>query len=188
MRLFTALDLPQEIAGRLEQLIDRLKPAARIHWSPPANLHITTKFMGEWPEARLDELKAALSAVASRPPIDTHIHGAGFFPNSKSPRNFWCGIDAPGLAELAADTDAACAALGIESEKRAYSPHLTLARIKERLDLAPLHAAIAREALPDASGLEFGRFDARSFHLYRSQSKPTGSVYTKLAEFPLIHT
>jgi 2'-5' RNA ligase len=58
-----------------------------------------------------------------------------------------------------------------------------LARIKERLDLAPLHAAIAGEA-----SLEFGRFEARCFYLYRSQLKPGGSVYTKLAEFPLTHS
>jgi RNA 2',3'-cyclic 3'-phosphodiesterase len=182
MRLFTGLDLPHEIVGRLEQLLARLKPAARINWSPPANLHVTTKFIGEWPEERLDELKTSLASIPSRPPIDAHIHGLGFFPNPKSPRNFWCGIDAPGLAELASDTDAAAAELGIATEKRAYSPHLTLARIKERLDLRPLHHRISEE------DFEFGRFQARSFFLYRSQLKPTGSVYTKLAEFPLTHT
>src|SRR5579862_5383394 len=105
MRLFTGLDLPQDIVARLEQLVARLKPAARISWSPPANLHVTTKFIGEWPEERLDELKRALAAIPSRPPIAARIHGVGFFPNAKSPRNFWCAVDAPGLAELAADTD-----------------------------------------------------------------------------------
>jgi len=182
MRLFTALDLPHEIVTRLEQLIARLKPAARIHWSPPANLHVTIKFIGHWPDERLDELKKSLASIPSRPPIDAHIHGVGFFPNAKSPRNFWCGIDAPGLSELASDTDAATAALGIASEKRAYSPHLTLARIKERLDLRPLHGRISEE------DLNFGQFQARSFFLYHSQLKRTGSVYTKLAEFPLTHT
>jgi 2'-5' RNA ligase len=181
MRLFIALDLPEEIVARLEQLIARLKPAARINWSPPSNLHVTTKFIGEWPEERLEELKKSLASIPSRPSIDAHIHGLGFFPNPKSPRNFWCGIDAPGLAELAADTDAATASLGIASEKRGYSPHLTLARIKERLDLRPLYHRISEDAL------DFGRFEARSFFLYRSQLKPTGSVYTKLAEFPLTH-
>jgi RNA 2',3'-cyclic 3'-phosphodiesterase len=183
MRLFTALDLSHEIVGRLESLIAQLKPVARINWSPPANLHITTKFIGEWPEERLDALKAALASIPSRAPIDVHIQNVGFFPNPKSPRNFWCGVHAPGLAELAADTDSATAVLDIACEKRAYSPHLTLARIKERPNLAPLHQAIAREP-----SLDFGAFEARSFFLYRSQLKPTGSVYTKLAEFPLTHT
>jgi 2'-5' RNA ligase len=67
----------------------------------------------------------------------------------------------------------------VAPEKRAYSPHLTLARIKERTDLGRLHAAV--EGLAD---IEFGRFAARRFFLYRSRLQPGGSVYTKLAEFP----
>lgn len=180
MRLFTGLDLPPELVARLEQLLEQLRPTARINWSPPANLHVTTKFIGEWPEERLPELEKALAALPSRPMIPVHIGKVGFFPNPHSPRIFWCGVDAPGLAELAAETDAATSRLGIASEKRAYSPHLTLARIKERLDPQPLREAIAAQA-----SLDFGAFEARSFFLYRSQLRPTGSVYTKLAEFPL---
>ena len=180
MRLFTGLDLPAEVVSNLEALLGRLRPTARVQWSPPRNLHITTKFIGEWPEARLDELKAALAALPARPAIAAHIHGVGFFPNPRNPRVFWCGVDAPGLAALAADTDRATAALGIAAEQRPFSPHLTLARIKDRLDPRPLEAAIA-----GSPSLDFGRFEARSFYLYLSQLRPTGSVYTKLAEFPL---
>ena len=180
MRLFTGLDLPAEVVRNLEKLLEELRPTAHIQWSPPANLHITTKFIGEWPEERLDELKSALAGVPGRAGIPLHIHKVGFFPNPHSPRIFWCGIEAPGLAELAADTDRATAALGVESEKRAYSPHLTLARIKETVDLQPLREKIAARA-----SLDFGSFAAAAFFLYRSQLRPTGSVYTKLAEFPL---
>jgi 2'-5' RNA ligase len=180
MRLFIGLDLPAEIVRNLEDLLDRLRPAARINWSPPANLHITTKFIGEWPEEGSPELKATLAALPSRAPIDVHIHRVGFFPNPHSPRVFWCGIEAPGLDVLAADTDRATATLGIETETRDFSPHLTLARIKERIDLQPLREQIA--ALPS---LDFGRFEARAFFLYRSHLRPGGSVYTKLEEFPL---
>ena len=182
MRLFVGLDLPPDVVRNLEHLLDKLRPTARIQWSPPANLHITTKFIGEWPEERLPELHSALTAVPPRPAIPLHIRGVGFFPNPHSPRVFWCGIEAPGLDALAADTDRATSALGIEREKRAFSPHLTLARIKERLDLQPLRTAIT--ALPS---LDFGTFVANSFFLYRSKPGPKGSVYTKLAEFPLTH-
>ena len=103
MRLFTGLDLPAEVAGNLERLLERLRPTARIAWSPPANLHITTKFIGEWPEERLGELKDVLAALPPRAPLALHIAKVGFFPNPHSPRVFWCGIEAPGLAELAAD-------------------------------------------------------------------------------------
>jgi len=179
MRLFVGLDLPGGVVGNLEALLGTLRPTARINWSPPANLHITTKFIGEWPEPRLAEVKAALAAV-SGPPIPVRIHGVGFFPNPHAPRVFWCGIEAPGLAHLAAASDQATAALGVPAETRPFSPHLTLARIKERLNIQPLREEIA--ALPS---LEFGRFEARSYFLYQSALRPSGSVYTKLAEFPL---
>ncbi len=180
MRLFVGLDLPGEVVGSLEALLAKLKPTARIGWTSAANLHITTKFIGEWPEEKLDEMKSALAGLEPRPAIAVRVRRVGFFPNPHSPRVFWCGVEAAGLEALAADTDRATAALGVPAESRAFSPHLTLARIKERLDLQPLREAVA--ALPS---LEFGSFEARSFFLYRSQLRPTGSVYTKLAEFPL---
>lgn len=179
MRLFTGLDLAPEVAANLERLLAQLRPTARIQWSPPANLHITTKFIGEWPDQRLAELKTALAAVPAREAIPVRIHHVGFFPNPHAPRVFWCGIEAPGLAELAAATDRATAALGVVPETRAFSPHLTLARIKERLNLQPL-----REAIAALSELEFGNFVAEGFYLYHSQLRSGGSVYTKLAEFP----
>src|SRR5689334_9016374 len=153
MRLFTGLDIPADILGRLELLLGQLRPTAKIRWSVPANLHITTKFIGQWPEERLDELKSALAGVKS-PALQVAIRGLDFLPG-RSPRVFYCGIDAPGIADLAASTDRATAALGIESESRAYTPHLTLARIKERGGLERLRAAIA--ALPSA---DFGSFPA----------------------------
>lgn len=179
MRLFTAIDLPDQILRNLEELLNKLRPTARINWSPPANLHITTKFIGEWPEGRLDELTRALAGMAPRAPVPVEVRRVGFFPNPHSPRVFWCGIEAPGLERLAADTDEITSGLGIASESRVFSPHLTLARIKERLDLQPLREAIA--ALPS---LDFGLFEARNFFLYQSKLHRTGSLYTKLREYP----
>ncbi len=179
MRLFIGLDIPQTVVRSLEHLLDDLRPTVQINWSPPANLHITTKFIGQWPEERLDEMKAALATVPGRTPIEVQIRRVGFFPNPHSPRVFWCGIEAPGLEALAADTDRETARLGVEPENRPFSPHLTLARIKERLNLQPL-----REKIASLPSLDFGRFSADRFFLYESRLSPKGSVYTKQAEFP----
>jgi 2'-5' RNA ligase len=181
MRLFTGLDLPGHVVDSLQQLLDKLRPLAAIQWTQPENLHITTKFIGNWPDDRLDELEAAFQAIERREPIPVHIRKVGFFPNPHSPRVFWCGVEAPGLEALAAATDRAAASLGISSETRAYSPHLTLARIKQRLNLQPLRDATA--AWPS---LDFGQFEATRFFLYESRLRRTGSVYTKLAEYPLV--
>jgi RNA 2',3'-cyclic 3'-phosphodiesterase len=177
MRLFTGLDVPYEIRRNLELLLHHLRPTADIAWSPLANLHITTKFIGEWPESRLEELKSALAGVARPGVLPISIRGLGFFPTPRQPRVFYAGIDAgPELPVLASHTDAAAGA----GENKPYSPHLTLARIKRPTELARLHQAIAQ--LP---GVDFGRFEAAQFHLYLSELRPSGSVYTKLASFPL---
>jgi RNA 2',3'-cyclic 3'-phosphodiesterase len=179
VRLFTAIDLPPEVIRDLEKLLEKLRPTARINWSPPANMHVTTKFIGWWPDERLEELKSTLAGIGPRPLIAVSIAQLGFFPNAKSPRVFWCGVDAPGLEALAAATEDAMASLGIARENRPFSPHLTLARIKERLDLKPLNEAIAR-----LGSLDFGRFTIDRFYLYESKLHPAGSVYTKVQEFP----
>jgi 2'-5' RNA ligase len=181
MRLFTGIDLPASVIDRIDRLLAQLKPAARIKWSPAANLHLTIKFIGEWPEERLAELKDALAGVPVSGPIPIGIRGLGFFPNARSPRVFWAGIDAPPqLAALAAATDRALEPLGIAAEQRPYSPHLTLARIKEPVPLQALHDRTGKLASP-----EFGDFVAERFFLYQSRLSAAGSVYTKLSEFPL---
>ena len=182
MRLFTAIALPPKVRGNLERLLARLKPAAPIKWSPAKNLHITTKFIGEWEEERLDELRAALEAIEPVGEIEIAVRGLGWFPNERAPRVFWAGIEAgAGLAELARRTEQRLAGLGIPVERRKFSPHLTLARIKGRVDLGPLRKAVS--GLPST---EFGSFVADRFHLYVSELTPAGSIYTPLDEFEIV--
>lgn len=181
MRLFIGLDVPYEMRRNLELLLHLLKPKADIHWSPMTNLHITTKFIGEWPEERLPELKAALQTVPRPGALDNAVRGLGWFPNPHQPRVLYAGIQAPpALAQLAAATDAACTTLGIEAEHKPFAPHLTLARIKHTGDLFPLKKAIA-----DLPNTDFGAFTSKDFHLYLSRPTPSGSLYTKLASYPL---
>ncbi|MCW5977072.1 MAG: RNA 2',3'-cyclic phosphodiesterase [Bryobacteraceae bacterium] len=181
MRLFTALDLTNEVVRNLECLLDRLRPAASLRWSPPHNMHVTAKFIGEWPEERLEEVKSALTGLPRPGNIDVAVRGLGWFPNARAPRVFWGGIEASeGLYQLARDADRAMSRLGVASEKRDFSPHLTLARIPPGAELAGLRAAI--EALPST---EFGAFTVDRHYLYQSVMGPAGSKYTKLAEFAL---
>jgi RNA 2',3'-cyclic 3'-phosphodiesterase len=180
MRLFIAIDLPEEVVSSLGRLIVQLQSAARIHWCTPESLHITTKFVGNWPDEQLDRLTGALGSLAPREPIPIDVRGLGFFPNPHNPRVFWAAVHAgPGLADLARETEAALERIGIAPEKRPFSPHLTLARVKEPVPLQALRQAIA--ALPS---VEFGSFTADRFYLYQSTLRPTGSVYTKLSAYP----
>jgi 2'-5' RNA ligase len=183
MRLFVAIDIPDEIKTRLRAFVDRLRPTAKLSWSPVDNLHVTTKFIGEWPEARLSELKEALAAVPKPGQVDIAVRGLGWFPNAKNPRVFWAGIEArESLKALAEDTERRLAALGVPAEERGFHPHLTLARRRDPVPLDNLRQTLARQE-QDPSHRDFGAFSAASFVLYLS----AGGRYTKLQEFPLIN-
>jgi 2'-5' RNA ligase len=178
MRLFTALDPSAEVHQKLRDLLDRLRPDASLRWSRPEGLHLTLKFIGHWPETRLAEIGEALAKVSFRP-FQVGFSGLGFFPNPKSPRVFWVGVQAPpDLAQLAGSIDRELAGLGIESDKRAYSPHLTMARIEPGTGLAKL-----RQGIEAISPADCGSFLADRFYLYESRPQRGGSIYTRIGEF-----
>ena len=181
-RLFTALDIAVEVRAALVELVRQLSPAAPFRWSPPENLHITTKFIGNWPADQYEQLLQILAAVAKPGPIEIAIRGLGWYPNPHSPRILFAGIQAgPVLQGLHQQTDAACAAIGIPAETKPFNPHLTLARSKSPDGLQAVRQLIAQ--LPSTA---FGEFTARAFHLYESVPGLAGSEYTKLEEFPLL--
>lgn len=178
MRLFTAIDLPDEILLRLERLISALRAEALINWSPLDNLHITTKFIGQWADSRLEELDAALSSLTSRSAFDIELKSLGWFPNARAPRTFWIGVHGEALHQLARDTEQQLEPLGIAKESREFSPHLTLARIKTPVPLRRLHAKV--DEMQPAS---LGHFSASRFALYRSDPGSNASIYRKLREY-----
>jgi len=179
MRLFIAIDLPPEVQLRLERLLSALRPEALIKWSPLDNLHITTKFIGEWPESRMDELHAALAAIIPREPFDIHLRDLGWFPNERAPRVLWAGVHACAeLLELIRQTEDRLVALGIRKEERPFSPHLTLARIKHPVPLARL-----RQRVAELQPAELGVFQAAYFTLFRSDPGSNASIYRRLRDY-----
>lgn len=179
MRLFTAIELPSDVLARLERLIASLRPEALVKWSPLDNLHITVKFIGEWPEARLEELDGKLATLVPREPFDLEIRELCWFPNERAPRVLCAGVDGGrGLIELAKDTEEVLAPLGIAKEERAFSPHLTLARMKNPVPLGRLRQRI-REIQPVA----FGSFRPAHFSLFRSEPGSNASIYRRLCAY-----
>lgn len=180
MRLFTGIDLPEDVRDRLERLLMHLRPAAHLKWSPVYNLHVTLKFIGEWPEEKIPPLEAALRSIPRRAELPIEVKSLGWFPNTHHPRVFWAAVNGGDpLTTLARDTETALAPLGIAKEERAFTAHLTLARIKEPVPLQAL-----RSAIEQLESVEFGSFLADRFYLFRSQPGAAGSIYTKLSEYP----
>jgi 2'-5' RNA ligase len=177
MCLFTAIDIPSSVTDRLCALLDRLRPLAKLSWTAREQLHVTTNFIGEWPEPRLEEVNQALAAVPRPGPIEIAVRGLGWFPSDRNPRVFWAGIEAgANLHTLAHDTEQSLETIGVAAETREYSPHLTLARRKNPVPLDRLLKELA-----EVSSTDFGSFLAESFFLYLSKA----GRYIKLNEFTL---
>jgi 2'-5' RNA ligase len=180
MRLFVGISIPEEVVARVWARVDRLRPLAALRWSHVADLHVTTKFIGEQPDTRAAEIKRALGSLPRRDPFLVSVRRLGWFPNVDAPRLLWAGADAPmGLAKLAADTEHALAPLGVAIDRRTYSPHVTLARVPTGARLDGLHQAIV--ALLTT---EFGAFTADRFTLYESRPSDSLARYHALATFP----
>ena len=194
MRLFIALDLDENIRGRISRFLDGVRGfAPEARWARPESLHVTLKFIGEQSEAQVGEIKRTLAAIEASH-FDINFRGYGFFPTARAPRVFWIGIDAgPELTSLAATVDTRLESFGIEKERHSYNPHLTLARSaggsasprKQKGDHPNRSFQRLQEDLAALPAPEFGTMTAREFFLYQSQLSPGGSKYTKLAEFGL---
>jgi 2'-5' RNA ligase len=197
VRTFIALDIDDAIRERIERFMEGVREfAPDVRWVKPESLHVTLKFVGEKPQETVEQIQAELAKVRGNSfPIS--FRGHGFFPAAKSARVFWVGIDAgPSLIHLASCIDDATAALGIEKEDRAFSPHLTLARggsgtpRRHKDDKANRRFEKLQEKLAASPAPDFGSMTAREFFLYESHlpanERGIRAVrYTKIARFEL---
>jgi 2'-5' RNA ligase len=180
LRLFVAANVPDAHLREIEGLTEPLRAAiATARWTPLENQHITLKFLGATSSEDVPGVRAVCAAVAS-----SHVRsrvwlaGIGAFPNLRRARVLWVGVDDPfrSLARLASDLDAGFRPLGFAPEERAYTPHLTLARLKTpvRIDAVP---ELRAEELPPVS--------IEQLSLYRSRPSPRGAVYELMDSFAL---
>ena len=116
--------------------------------------------------------------VSQHPAFEIEFGGLGAFPNPKRPRVIWIGIQAPaGLEALQHGIEAAAATLGYPGEKRPFSPHLTIGRVKQNAGSAGMQKI--RTALEETKVGSLGTAQVTAVHLFKSDLKPTGAVYTQ---------
>src|SRR5262245_53413520 len=137
MRLFVAVELSSEarlVAERTAAELKRaLKKTVTASWVAAENMHLTVRFIGHVPDDRAPALLNALSPPVEVAPFEVGLGGCGRFPPRGQPRVLWIGVTRglPSLAALHEEFDRRVLPFGYEPEARAFSAHLTLARIKE---------------------------------------------------------
>ncbi len=192
VRAFIAVRLDAAVDDAIAALPGRLRapengmqqddPRERgIRWVRRANFHLTLFFLGPAvPRERLAPVADALETVAkTTAPFEVAARGVGAFPNSARPRIIWVGLHGDELAALAARVTEAAGRCGFAPERRAYSPHLTIGRVRSLPSPGRLRRALSAEA--DSS---FGVSRIERVMLYRSEPGPQSSTYHELAAFP----
>jgi RNA 2',3'-cyclic 3'-phosphodiesterase len=181
LRLFVAADVPGDRLAAVQRSTSALRRAlGDARWVAPANQHVTLKFLGYVTSDLLPAVQEACALVArSHRPARVGLAPLGAFPSPRRARVVWAGLDDPGglLASLAAALDGALEPLGFAAEKRAFTPHLTLARLKSprRLD----------EPFPELGPAALAPFDVDAVALYQSHLSPKGARYEVIEGFPL---
>ena len=189
IRCFIAIELEAGLQAALSELSRRLQraPLGRLgRWVAIEGIHLTLKFLGQIPTAQVPAIEQAIRAACRGvSPFEMAIGGVGCFPNAQRPRVIWVGVEEPSGAlqrlQLAVERELSC--LGFRPEGRAFTPHLTLARIRDQAhdrERAELGAWLRQQ--------EVGRLGAMWVYqicLMRSVLQPTGAVYTRLAAVPL---
>lgn len=171
MRLFVAVPVPEGLREKLADLGKEIEQDG-IRFVKPENMHLTLKFMGEVDEGKVPDIEEKLKGI-SFAPASCSLKGIGVFPNENYIRVVWAGCESGGaLEKLAKDVMDALHGYG---DNRPFSAHLTIARVKRKLDLKAFIQKHKEEV--------FGEFETKEFHLIKSVLKPGGPEYSVVASF-----
>lgn len=200
VRTFVAVELPEETKSTLGKLVVRLSlevtaslgvaaAAKALKWVDPTGIHITLKFLGSVPSSRLVGIEEALrrSAIGKRA-LRLELSDLGAFPSVRSPRVLWIGVrgQVDELARIKSQVDVELSKLGFPKETRAFSPHITLARLRETaspVERRKVGEAIAAE--PQEMRIDI---EVREISLMRSELTRAGARYSRITEIPLSRT
>ena len=184
MRGFIAIELPETIQKALAEFQQELNNCGSdVRLTRPENIHLTLKFLGNIEEDKADIIAEKIKGICKEQSgFKIGVSGTGMFPNMRSPRVLWAGIDLnDDIVTLQKGIEEAMASLGFEKEKRRFSPHLTLGRFRSsRGKKAVL------DKMDSCRENIFGIMDVDSVLLMRSDLGPTGAKYTKIAKCKLI--
>jgi len=183
IRAFVAVNISDGQRSEVGSVLDRLHAYdVRIKWVEIGNLHITLKFLGDTEEKQLPDMYDAIAeSVSDARPFDLSLKNLGCFPNIHRPRVIWVGIENgyDGLRDLSRRVERAVEPFGFAPEKRKFSGHLTLGRVKDNRNVERLTGDLPKFQI------ETSMTTVSDFVFYRSVLRPQGPVYTPLKTFEL---
>lgn len=188
IRSFIAIELPGELKQALARVQEKLKRANRtpVKWVEPGNVHLTLKFLGDIDTGITGNITLALEeATQGTHPFDIEVSGLGVFPDTKRVQVIWIGLsgELEKLGSLQKHIEESLIPLGFTKEKRPFTPHLTIARVRDyarpdgRLKLGQL--------VDNTSFAEKYKIMVNAIQLMRSQLTREGPIYSKISTITL---
>jgi 2'-5' RNA ligase len=181
IRAFIAIGLPAEGIDTIRRIQQTLgSRGISLRWVPVKNVHLTLKFLGDIrPDAVAPIAEAIGQVAAGLCPFQLQVRGAGVFPGLGKPRVLWAGVGGQlqALNQLHAALQDALARIGVAREKRPFRGHLTIGRVKGRID-----SRVLSQALAACSETSSTLFVANAIMLVQSRLQRSGAVYTVLRE------
>jgi 2'-5' RNA ligase len=184
LRLFIAIPIPEPVRDeiiRVQQELQPLVPRNVVRWARPDQFHLTLRFLGDVPADGVEDLKKSVGAVCRNArPLSLRAEGVGFFPNPRSPRVIWVGIDdrEGRLGDLQKQIETVAGQFSSEPGEKNFTGHVTLGRLKNP------RPADTRDLATRAQSLEkrlFGDWTALEIEIIRSELSPAGARHTSLA-------
>jgi 2'-5' RNA ligase len=182
LRCFIAIETPESVKEIIGNIMDILtKTDADVKWVPYENIHITLKFLGNTDEALITPIKNALcKKLLPYKPFYIKITDIGYFPGSRRPRVIWLGIEeSEVLGKLHSDINNEMVFFGYEEEKRKFSPHFTIGRVRSQKRIQEMIKTMNEFSTPSFEDIEI-----RNITLMKSELNPAGAKYHRLAEIP----
>ncbi|RLE14530.1 RNA 2',3'-cyclic phosphodiesterase [Candidatus Aerophobetes bacterium] len=184
MRVFIAVELPEAVKKEIARIQNKImNTPGRIRWVKPSSLHITLKFLGEIEKEKLNRVFEVTQKIADKfKPFFFEIKGVGIFPETGSPRIIWIGIEKGHLelGRMAKELEDRLFEQGFPRERKKWTPHITLGRVK-RLN----NQEIIRKLINQEKQTTGGWVKAETISLMQSHLTPQGAIYTPLERFPL---
>ena len=183
LRSFVAIELPDEVKLALNRLEDRLKSQKplQVKWVDPKSIHLTLQFLGNISSGRITEITAALAEAANGfSSFHLEIKGLGVFPNPRRVQVAWVGVsgEVEQLLTLQKRIQSNLSPLGFVPESRPFTPHLTVARVREQASLEERQGF--GQLIMGTKFEELYSFTVDSIALMRSQLIRSGAIYTRL--------
>ena len=180
-RSFIAIELPKEVKDKLEVFKDTINRDIRgseVKWVNINNIHLTIKFLGETDRETIQKIGDFFEQKPNDfPPPNLIISKIGMFPNKYQPKILWVGCSKPSeLLNIHTTFNKICASLNFPIEKRSFSPHLTIGRVKPNPSLNTVHNI--QSVFFKYESIEFGNFAADKVTIFHSDLKPSGPVYS----------